>query len=263
MLASFYSPATVWWNVAAVVAVFGLFACKPKSPCRPDDYSVQVLVHPGNPLSMDPEDETRSLSVNVHMFQLANRDPLPRLDLDAVRADPKAALGEAYVADEKFTVWPATDDLIVFRPKPQTAHILLVAEFRKIVGVGWFLVYDLPARDDHAAAVCTAAKRKKPPIANPCFYAMFERYEMRGGGGDPPAGMPDEIRIKGKIVECAPGHYDIDPKLRKQVQRQKRRQLRAPGLPSLPLPGLPRAPTAPTPSVPSASPPATAPTVPR
>lgn len=210
---------------------------------------------------MDPEDETKSLSVNVHMFQLANRDPLSRLDLDAVRTDPKTALGEAYVAEDKFTVWPGIDDLIVVKPKPQTAHILLVAEFRKIVGVGWYLSYDLPAREDHAAAVCTAVKRKKEPIGDPCFYAMFERYEMRGGGGEPPAGMPDRIKIKGKIVQCAPGHYDIDPKARKQVQKQQRRQLRAPRLPSLPL-GLPRAPTAPSPQVPSAAPPSAPPSAP-
>lgn len=206
---------------------------------------------------MDPEDETKSLPVNVHMFQLANRDPLPRLDLDAVRADPKAAFGEAYVADEKFTVWPGVDDLLIVKPKPQTAHILLVAEFRKIVGVGWYLVYDLPPRLDHAAAVCTSTKRKKPPIANPCFYAMFERYEMRGGDGDPPAGMPEQIRIKGKIVACAPGHYEIDPKVRSQLERGERRKARN-GLPSLAIPGLlgtPTAPTAPAPTVPSTSPP--------
>lgn len=234
--------------VAAALA-FTAGGCKAKT-CRPGEFQVQVLVHPGEPLSMDPEDETRSLPVNVRMYQLANRDPVAHLDLDALRADAKAALGEAFIAEEKFEVWPSIDDLRVIRPKPQTQHILLVAEFRKIIGVGWYLLYDIPPRDDHEAAVCTAVARKKPPIADPCFYVMLERYEMRGGGAEPPAGMPDDIRIRGKVAACAPGHYDIDPKIKNKRRRLKRRQLR---FPNLPFGGLPAAPAPAAPAVPSPS----------
>lgn len=249
-------------RLALPVGLFVLCSggCKPKSTCQPNDYSVQVLIHPGHPLSMDPEDEKRSLPVNVRLFQLANLDPLARLDLDAVRTDAKSALGEAFIAEEKFTVWPGADDLLVVQPKPQTQHILLVAEFRRILGTGWYLTYELPPRADHKAAVCTAHKHKKPPIADPCFYAMLERYEMRGGGPDPPAGMPEDIKFRNKVVRCAPAHYDIDPKVRRQQQRKSRRFLRLPGMPP-PTPAIPRAPTPSVPSIPSTTPPS--PSLPR
>ena len=63
--------------------------------------------------------------------------------------------------------------------------MVLVAEYRQLLGSGWYATYDVPSQAEHEAAVCTAVKRKKPPMGGPCFYIMLERYETRGGQRPP------------------------------------------------------------------------------
>ncbi len=208
-------------SAVVLTALATMAGCKPKASCQPGEYTVQVVLHPGEPLN--PGDNFESLPTSVHVLQLADDEAVGRFDLEAFRADPKAAVGESYVSHDSFSVWPKTDDVRKVRPKNDTRHLMLVAEYRQVLGSGWYLTYDVPLQKTHEDAVCTAVKRKKPPLPDPCFYVLLERYETRGGAS-PPAGMKgDQVRIRGKAVRCAPPphQYDIDPKVAKKKNRRK------------------------------------------
>ncbi len=198
-------------------------ACKPKTTCQPGEYAVQVVLHPGNPVN--PDDDKKSLPTNVHLLQLADDDQIVRIDIEALRADPKAALGESYVAHDSFVVWQDTDEVRKVKPKANTRYLLLVAEYRQMIGASWYVEYEVPHQEVHENAVCTAVSRKKPPLPDPCFYVLLERYETRGGGSPSLASLKADHKIRGKSIRCAPpAHlYDIDPKVAKQQARQRRR----------------------------------------
>lgn len=241
--------------------VLGLPACKPKATCQPGEFVVQVVLHPGNPLN--PGDDGESLATNVLLLQLADDEPLGRFELDALRADPKAALGESYIAHESFAVWPGADDVHTIRPKADTRYLLLVADYRQILGSTWSLEYEVPRRELHEDAVCTAVHRKRPPLPDPCFYVLLEGYETHGGSTASLAGLrADQVKIRGKPIRCAPPphQYKIDRKIAKQQARQRRNfdpskfPTRVPTLPRAAPPSVP-------PAAPSAAPP-TAPTSP-
>lgn len=229
--------------------VLALPACKPKATCQPGEFVVQVVLHPGTPLN--PGDNLESLATNVHLLQLANDEPLGRFDLESLRADPKAALGESYITAERFVVWQDTDDVRTIKPKADTRYLLLVAEYRQILGSAWYIEYEVPRKEAHEAAVCTAVDRKRPPLPDPCFYVLLERYETRGGATASLAGLKaDQVRVRGKPIRCAPPahQYDIDPKIAKKQARQRRKfdpskiPIRLPTLPAAAAPsGVPAA----------------------
>jgi type VI secretion system VasD/TssJ family lipoprotein len=244
---------------ATATVLLAAGGCKPKGTCQPDEYEVQVVLHPGKPLN--PGDNQESLPTSAHLVQLADDEAIGRFDIEAFRTDPQAALGESYVGHESFDVWPNKDDVRKIRPKEDTRFLLLVAEYRQVLGSGWYLEYEVPRREQHEAAVCTAKARKKPPLPNPCFYALLERYEMRGGAS-PPAGMKaGEIRIRNKPVLCAPPahQYDIDPKIAKKQNRKRR--LDPSRIPTR-LPTAPRTPGAAAGAAPAGAAPAGAPSAP-
>ena len=167
----------------------------------------------------------------MHVIQLADDEAIGRFDLEALRADPKAAIGESYISHESFSVWPKTDDVRKIRPKAETRHLMLVAEYRQVLGSGWYSTYDVP----------------------------LERYETRGGAS-PPAGMKgDQVRIRGKALRCAPPphQYDIDPKV---ARKKNRKQLDPSRIPTS-MPRTPGAGSAPSgaPSGAPSSPPTAAP----
>ena len=235
----------------ALFAVCVGSGCKPGASCQPGEYTVQVVLHPGEPLN--PGDNGESLPTSVHVIQLADDEAVGRFDLEALRADPKVAIGEGYISHESFSVWPKTDDVRKIRPKAEARHLMLVAEYRQVLGSGWYSTYDVPLQKTHEDAVCTAVKRKKPPLPDPCFYVLLERYETRGGAS-PPAGMKgDQVRIRGKAVRCAPPppQYDIDPKI---ARKKKRPNLDPSRIPT----SMPRAPGA----APSGAAPSTPPSAP-
>ena len=226
--------------VVYAVAAAVLGACKPEATCQPGEYLVQVVLHPGQPLN--PDEDGESLPTTVHLLQLANDEAVGRIRLDEVRADPKTAFGESYIAHEDFYVWPKRDEVRTLRPKAETRVLVLVAEYRQLLGSGWYATYDVPSQAEHEAAVCTAVKRKKPPMGGPCFYIMLERYETRGGATPPPGLKKDQVRVRGKGIRCAPPphEYVIDPKV---ARKEKKRRLDPSKLPTR-LPGPPRAPAA-------------------
>lgn len=229
-----------------VITTALLSACKPKATCEPGEYRVQVVLHPGEPLN--PDDDGQSLPTTVFLVQLSDEEGVERVRLDELRADPKAAFGDSYVAHEELYVYQGRDDLRTLKLKSETRVLMLAAQYRQVLGSAWAAIYDVPSQADHEGAVCTAVKRRQPPIADPCFYVMLERYETRGGA-TPPAGLKkDQVRVRGKAVLCAPPphQYIIDPKVARETD--KRRRLDPSKLPTR-LPGAPRAP-APTPPAP-------------
>lgn len=232
-------------GVGALVAVgLGLVACKP--PCDAGELAVQVLLHPGDPLS--PDDQGRSLPTTVHLYQLKTSEPIGKVSLDALLADAKAALGEGYVAEETFVVWPEKDDIRTITPKGDAHHLLLVAEFRRLLGTGWYSTYDIPDSALHEAAVCTARKKKKKPVGPPCFYVTLDQYTTYGS--------PSGAGFEGPRPLCAPPPwmYEIDKKAQRKAERKRRRQQSGKRLPGLVRP--PSAPKAPiTPSGSEAAPP--------
>ncbi len=202
---------------------FALPGCKPKTTCQPGEYAVQVILHPGNPLN--PDDDDKSLPTNVHLLQLADNEQVGRFDIEALRADPKAALGESYVAHDSFVVWQESDDVRKIRPKANTRYLLLVAEFRQMSVGSWYLEYEVPHKEVHEDAACTAVHRKRPPLPDPCFYVLLERYEIRGGPSPSLASLKSGHKIRGKMIRCAPPahQYVIDPKVAQKQARQRRR----------------------------------------
>ncbi|MEZ4453367.1 MAG: type VI secretion system lipoprotein TssJ [Nannocystaceae bacterium] len=210
--------------------------CKP--PCDAGDLAVQVLVHPGDPLS--PDDQGRSLPTTVHLYQLKTAEPIGKVSLDALVADAKGALGEGYVGEETFVVWPEKDDVRTVTPKGDAHHLLLVAEFRRLLGTGWYSTYDIPDSALHEAAVCTARKKKKKPVGPPCFYVTLDQYTAYGS--------PSGAGFEGPRPLCAPPPwmYEIDPRAQRKAERKRRRQQKGQRIPRAVRPNAPRAPITPS-----------------
>lgn len=276
LLAPLLSRAATPLSIVFVALVLSTSpGCKPKTTCQPGEFAVQVVLHPGNPLN--PDDDAKSLPTNVHLLQLTDNEQVGRFDIEALRADPKAALGESYVAHDSFVVWQETDEVRRIKPKADTRYLLLVAEYRQMIGSSWYLEYEVPYKEHHEDAVCTAVHRKRPPLPDPCFYVLLERYETRGGASPSLANLKSGHKIRGKMIRCAPPshQYVIDPKIAQKQARQRRR-LDPSKIPTR-LPTLPNsargaagaagvatpAATAPSVTPPSAAPPSSPSPVPR
>lgn len=203
---------------------------------------VQLVLHPGEPLS--PNDQGESLPTTVHVFQLASADPIGKVSLDDLLADPAAALGEDFVDEQRLVLWPGDDQTQQLQPGGDAKHLLLVAEFRRLLGTSWYETYDIPAQAEHEAAYCTREKKrrkepKRPPLADPCFFVTLEGYSVFGS--------PSSAGFEGIRPECAPPSwlYEIDTKERRRAERRERRRRRGGGL-------LRRAPRPPSDARPSA-----------
>lgn len=203
--------------------------------------SVQVVLHPGEPLS--PNDQGESLPTTVHLYQLKTPEPIGKVTLDQLLADAKAALGESFIAEESFVVWPKKDEVRAVQPKGDAQQILLVAEFRRLLGTGWYQSYDVPERALHEAAYCTAEKRRrkdrrKKALGQPCFFVTLEQYTVHGS--------PSSAGFDGPRPECAPPPwmYEIDNHERRRAERKERRRRRGGGLPRRP-PSAPKVPNLP------------------
>lgn len=223
---------------AGLLGIGLLGACKP--PCDAPDFAIQVLVHPGDPLS--PDDQGNSLPTTVHLYQLKSAEAIGKVSLDELLKDAKAALGEGYIAEESFVVWPEKDDTRTLAPKGEARHLLLVAEFRRLLGTGWYSAYDIPDPALHEAAVCTAQRRrkKKKPVGPPCFYVTLDQYTAYGS--------PSAAGFEGPRPLCAPPPwmYEIDERERRKAERKQRRKQRGKLPRASRLPSAPRAPRAPT-----------------
>lgn len=189
--------------------------------------SVNVVVHPGEPLS--PNDQGESLPTTVHVYQLASDEPIGKAKLDALLKDPAEALGESFMQEEQLVIWPGEDQTHVLRPGGEARHLLLVAEFRRLLGTSWYESYDIPARAEHEAAFCTREqrRRKEPdrgPLGDPCFFVTLEGYSVFG--------TPSSAGFEGARPDCAPPSwlYEIDTKERRRAERRERRRRRAGGL---------------------------------
>lgn len=229
-------PRGALWRPAALALGLWIPAgCKP--PCDAGELAVHVLVHPGDPLS--PDDQGRSLPTTVHLYQLKTAEPIGKVALDELLKDAKAALGDGYVGEETFVVWPEKDDMRTLTPKGDARHLLLVAEFRRLLGTGWYSAYDIPDPALHEAAVCTARKKKKKPVGPPCFYVTLDQYTAYGS--------PSGAGFEGPRPLCAPPPwmYEIDPRAQRRAERKQRRQRGGKAPRGARLPSAPRAPKIP------------------
>ncbi|MBK8266201.1 MAG: type VI secretion system lipoprotein TssJ [Nannocystis sp.] len=233
--------------IAAALLLGG--GCKHRA-CDPGDMELQLVIHPAVPLNHD--DRGDSLPTTIHVYQLADRQGLSRtLSMEHLLGDPQAALGESYVDEESLVIWPSTDHHQPLKPRPETQHILLVAEYRRLLGTTWYAEYDLPSRVDHDAAVCTAVKRAKrrrrgaKPVGPPCFFVTMSGYQVDGS----PSGA-DFAGAKPGSCAPPPWMYEIDPKVKRQTKRKHRRRGRG-RLGGLLRPAAPAAPRAiPSPKTP-------------
>ncbi len=173
-----------------------LAACKKKDKdtCNPDDYAfekVAVALQAGTDLNLD--EEGNPLPTVVRLYMLSGDLATRSLDFNEVWEDAKTALGDEYISDKEFELYPDSAELIELPVDPKATHILAVGIFRQPVGNTWYRVYEIP--DTYGQQACDMKKQEKDPgtLGQPCFYVMFDRNQVDGGKNVPPGFDKDKL----------------------------------------------------------------------
>lgn len=160
--------------------------CKPPAPCALPDAPARLQLLAAASDAPNVDDGGAGWPVNLRIYELG-RGPAPEaLDLAALFADPKAVLGDMWIATHERTAFPAQRRDWTLELAPATAQVLVAGLFRRPTGDAWYLVHAVPARD---AATCR----------DPCLFLALDRGELTGGSF-PPAGFP----IDAFTGACAP-----------------------------------------------------------
>jgi type VI secretion system protein VasD len=179
----------------------GVGACRPAQPsCAPKDHgltSIHVHVQAAAELNLDADGAP--LPTVVRVYQLSGDLATRSLDFGELWDDPSAALGDEYISDKEFQVYPDSREAIEITPDPQARFLLAFAGFRQPVGNTWFRVYPIPTR--YGEQVCAHVDAGEDPasLGPPCVYLTLERNQIDGGERVPPGF--DEAAVPGR---CAP-----------------------------------------------------------
>ena len=138
---------TFRFSVAVVVSVLGVgcggapapVTAAPAKPCPAQPLTLALTATPrSNALSTG-----EGRPVQVRVYQLKSDARLRTASFEDVwQNDAKVLEGEV-VATEEHTLFPGEKKTLTVAPKPDAAHLALVALFREPQGKDWFLTYEI------------------------------------------------------------------------------------------------------------------------
>lgn len=210
------------FTLAALIGAacsLGLSACKNKNKdtCNPDDYvfeKVAIGLQSSDQLNLD--EEGNSVPMQVRLYLLNGDLSTRSLDFDEVWEDAKTALGDEYISDKEFSLYPEANEFIELPVDPKATHILAVGIFRQPVGNTWFQVYEIPR--SYGDQACDLKKQEKDPatLGQPCVYLMFERNQIDGGKNVPPGFDADKLETTCTPLYTAKKPAEGDDKAKKK-----------------------------------------------
>jgi type VI secretion system protein VasD len=172
-----------------VFASLSLGACKDKNKetCKPDDYNFkEIALHIQASPDLNLDEEGNPLPTVVRIYQLSGDLATRSLDFNELWNDHEAALGDEYISDKEFQIYPDSAELIEMTPEKEARYILVFGVFQQPVGNTWYRVYEIP--DTYGKQACELKADEKDPatLGQPCMYLYMERNQIDGGKTIPP-----------------------------------------------------------------------------
>ena len=191
------------WQTALSAAILALalgasstlVSCKKKGEaCKPDDYKfddIALTIQAAQDLNLD--EEGNPLPTVVRVYQLAGDLSTRSLDFTELWEDSEAALGDDYISEKEFTIFPDSKEVIQLKPEDGARYLLAFAVFQQPVGNTWYRVYKIPS--SYGEQACELVDEKKDPatLGQPCVYLLMERNQIDGGKNPPPGFDKDHI----------------------------------------------------------------------
>jgi type VI secretion system protein VasD len=156
----------------------------PAKPCAPVPLS----------LAFTATERSNALSggdgrpVQVRIYQLRGDAHLRTASFEDVWQNEAKALEGDIVASEQQTLFPGEKKTVSVTPKPEAAHLAIVALFREPQGKDWFLTYEL------------APPKSEPPCATKAepIPIWLDRMQIQDGAGrESDAGEPGGVSSSG------------------------------------------------------------------
>lgn len=201
--------------------------CKKKGPtCNPDEETfeaIRLVVGPADQINVDTEGNPRATVLRV--YQLTDDRILDTVTFEQVWQDAAGAFGDLMLDEQEFVAYPGKPEVHEIKPNPEAKFLAAVAIFREPVGNTWVADWNVP--QFHGHSVC-AAKKKKQPIKDPCFYVSMELNELDGGHEPPPNFNADgltDLACPGKPLLIQPPD-ELSPKEKKKKERAEKRKKR-------------------------------------
>lgn len=176
-------------GIGLLFGTLSLGACKNKNKetCKPDDYvfkEISVYIHASADLNLD--EEGNPLPTVVRIYQLNGDLATRSLDFTELWRDHEAALGDEYISDKEFQIYPDSAELIPITPDKEARFLLVFGVFQQPVGNTWYRVYPIP--DTFGRQSCELKNEDKDPatLGQPCAYFFMERNQIDGGKSIPP-----------------------------------------------------------------------------
>jgi type VI secretion system protein VasD len=176
-------------GVGLMFGALSLGACKNKNKetCKPDDYVFkEVAVHIQAAADLNLDEEGNPLPTVVRIYQLNGDLATRSLDFTELWNDHEAALGDEYISDKEFQIYPDSSELIPITVAKDARYLLVFGVFQQPVGNTWFRVYPIP--DTFGRQSCELKDEGKDPatLGQPCAYFFMERNQIDGGKSIPP-----------------------------------------------------------------------------
>jgi type VI secretion system protein VasD len=176
-------------GVGIMLGTLSLGACKNKKQetCKPDDYQFkEVAVHIQASADLNLDEDGNSLPTVVRIYQLNGDLATRSLDFNELWNDHEAALGDEYISDKEFQIYPDSSELIPITVAKEARFLLVFGVFQQPVGNTWFRVYPIP--DTFGRQSCELKDEGKNPatLGQPCAYLYMERNQIDGGKSIPP-----------------------------------------------------------------------------
>jgi type VI secretion system protein VasD len=175
--------------VLGLSAAVSLTGCpdKNKETCKPDEYKfeeVALYIQAAADLNLDADGNP--LPTVVRIYQLSGDLATRSLDFNELWEDHEAALGDEYISDKEFQIFPDSAELIQLTPEKEARFILVFGVFQQPVGNTWFRVYEIPS--SYGKQACELVDEEKDPasLGQPCAYMYMERNQIDGGKTVPP-----------------------------------------------------------------------------
>ncbi|KIG13335.1 hypothetical protein DB30_00337 [Enhygromyxa salina] len=178
-------------------ATASLGGCKnkgDKETCKPDEYAFkEIALHIQAAADLNLDEEGNPLPTVVRVYQLNGDLAIRSLDFTELWEDHETALGDEYISDKEFQIYPDSTELIKLTPEDGVKFILAFGVFQQPVGNTWYRVYEVP--DTYGRQACDLKADDEDPesLGEPCMYLYLERNQIDGGKNIPPGFEEDKL----------------------------------------------------------------------
>jgi type VI secretion system protein VasD len=201
-----------------------LGACKgkgDKETCVPDEYVFEeIALHIQAAADLNLDEEGNPLPTVVRVYQLNGDLAIRNLDFTELWEDHETALGDEYISDKEFQIYPDSTEIIKLTPENGVRYILAFGVFQQPVGNTWYRVYEVPA--DYGRQACDLKAEEKDPatLGEPCMYLYLERNQIDGGKNIPPGF--DEDKIEGTCTPLYVAKKPVEDDGKKKKKKKKK-----------------------------------------